>query len=63
MRHNAYPVVLTSAGARALIRRLVGRARFAAVRKDWRENHRLCREHDDLALAYPHGLRAQEGSQ
>lgn len=38
---------------RARLRDLAAMARAAAKRKDWKTNHRLCREHDDLALANP----------
>lgn len=33
------------------LRHIVGEARVSAERKDWKTNHRLCREHDDLALS------------
>lgn len=54
MRHaQARAVALTAEGARALMARLARDARAAALRKDWRACHRLCREHDDLAMVTP----------
>ena len=41
---------------RARLRDLAHMARAAARRKDWKTNHRLCREHDDLALANPEAI-------
>lgn len=43
---NDHPITV-----RDRLRDLVDRAKAAAKRKDWKENYRLCREHDDLALA------------
>lgn len=44
----------------ALLRKLVEMARAAAARRDWTTNHRLCREHDQLALEL---IRGRNGSQ
>lgn len=41
---------------RARLRDLAAMARAAAKRKDWKTNHRLCREHDDLAIANPRAI-------
>lgn len=43
--------------ARLRMRNLADLARSAAKIKNWRENHKLCREHDDLAIAYSEALK------
>ena len=50
MRHSG-PEDLTFEQALMRMRSLVHCAKQAAARGDWRENHRFCREHDDLAMA------------
>lgn len=54
------PLTWGSMNTRARMAWLADTARAAAKRGDFKTNHRLCREHDDIALENPSPLPRAE---